>query len=129
VLTSTALSDLGRLAYTHYWSRTLACAMLAIPSKRTFTIADLRDETYITVDDIIATLQSMDVLERRKKAGADAVVNKASVRAWAERGNVDLREIVDVNAFVSLQSGESDEGEEEEEDDGEDEGDNDSMED
>jgi hypothetical protein len=99
--------------------------MLAIPSKRTFTIADLRDETYITADDIIATLQSMDVLEHRKKGGADAVVNKARVRTWAERGNVDLREIVDVNAFVSLQSEESEAGEDEDEEDDDEEDDDD----
>lgn len=112
--TSTALSDLGRLAYTHYWSRTLARTILAIPSKRIITIADLRDETYITADDIIVTLQGMDVLEHKKKGGAQAVVNKASVRAWAEKGNVDLREIIDEEAFIREDS-ESEEGDEDEE--------------
>jgi hypothetical protein len=111
-----ALSDLGRLAYTHYWSCTLARAILAMPSKRTITIADLRDETYITVDDIIVTLQDMGVLEHRKRGGADAVVNKVSVRAWAERGNVDLREIVDSEAFMVASSEEESEGDDDEED-------------
>lgn len=111
-----ALSDLGRLAYTHYWSRTLARTILAIPSKRAITIADIRDETYITADDIIVTLQDMGVLEHRKRGGADAVVNKASVRAWAEKGNVDLREIVDSEAFVVASSEEESEEDEADED-------------
>ena len=91
--------------------------MLAITSKQTFTVADLCDETCITTDDIIATLQDMEVLEHRKRGGADAVINKASVRAWAEKGNVDLNEIVDVAAFANLDS----EEEADEEDDDEDE--------
>ncbi|KAF2635809.1 hypothetical protein P280DRAFT_410882 [Massarina eburnea CBS 473.64] len=94
------LSDLGRLAYTHYWSQTLARTILAIPSKRTFSIADLRDETYITVDDIVSTLENMDVLETKKRGGAGAVVNKAKVREWAERNRVDLRSPIDEKAFV-----------------------------
>jgi hypothetical protein len=88
------------LAYMHYWSCTLARAILALPGKRTLTVSDLRDETYITADDILVTLQEMNVLEHRKKDGAEAVINQASVRAWVERRNVDLRENVDVGAFI-----------------------------
>lgn len=52
-------------------------------------------------EDIIATLQSMGVLEHKKRGGAEAVVNKAKVRAWAERNKVDLKRIpVDSEAFV-----------------------------
>ncbi|KAF2687802.1 hypothetical protein K458DRAFT_294644 [Lentithecium fluviatile CBS 122367] len=109
------LSDLGRLAYTHYWSRTLARTILAIPPKSTITIADLRDETYITVEDIIVTLQGMHVIEHKKRAGADTVVNKASVRAWAERGKVDLKDIIDTEAFIiEASEEESEEGDEDE---------------
>jgi hypothetical protein len=56
----------------------------------------------------------MDVLEHKKRGGAEAVINKARVRAWAERGNVDLSEIVDVEAFVDVDSEEESEEEEEE---------------
>ena len=52
-------------------------------------------------EDIIATLQAMDVLEQKKKGGADAVINKARVRAWADTHKVDLKAIpVDPDAFV-----------------------------
>ncbi|KAF1949301.1 hypothetical protein CC80DRAFT_497616 [Byssothecium circinans] len=94
------LSDLGRLAYTHYWSQTLARTILMIPAKRIFTIAHLRDETYITVDDIISTLESMGVLEQKKRGGAEAMVNKSKVRAWAERNKVDLKSPINLEAFV-----------------------------
>jgi histone acetyltransferase HTATIP len=59
-------------------------------------------------DDIIATLQAMDVLEHKKKGGAEAVVNKAKVKAWAESHNVDLKNSpVDPEAFVIRESSRS----------------------
>lgn len=104
----TALSDLGRLAYVHYWSATLARAILSSPSKKTLTVLDLRDKTYIVPDDIISTLQAMDVLEHRKRGGADAVINKAKVKAWAESHKVNLKSHpVDPDAFVLRESSRS----------------------
>ncbi|KAF1848313.1 histone acetyltransferase MYST2 [Cucurbitaria berberidis CBS 394.84] len=95
------LSDLGRLAYTHYWSATLARTILSCPSKKILTVLDLRDKTYIVPEDIIATLQAMDVLDHRKRGSAEAVINKAKVRAWAESNKVDLKgRPVDPEAFV-----------------------------
>lgn len=97
---NTALSDLGRIAYIHYWSQTLARTILSCPSKKTLTVADLRDKTYIVPEDIIATLQAMDVLEQKKRGGADAVINKARMRVWVETHRIDLRPPVDPEAFV-----------------------------
>lgn len=95
-----ALSDLGRLAYVHYWSQTLARTILSSPSKKTLTVHDLGQKTFIVPDDIIATLQAMDVLEHKKRGGAEAMINKAKVRVWVERHKVDLRCPVDSEAFV-----------------------------
>lgn len=97
---STALSDLGRLAYVHYWSQTLARTLLSSPSKKTLTVHDLGQRTFIVPDDIIATLQAMEVLEHKKRGGAEAVVNKAKVRAWVEKHKVDLKCPVDSEGFV-----------------------------
>ncbi|KAH7363678.1 acyl-CoA N-acyltransferase [Pyrenochaeta sp. MPI-SDFR-AT-0127] len=95
------LSDLGRLAYMHYWSATLARTILTCPSKKTLTVLDLREMTYIVPEDIIATLQAMEVLDHKKRGGADAVINKAKVRAWAENHKVNLKSWpVDPDAFV-----------------------------
>ncbi|KAH9869229.1 hypothetical protein IAQ61_006434 [Plenodomus lingam] len=95
------LSDLGRIAYMHYWSQTLARTILSCPSKRTLTVQDLREKTYIMPEDIIATLQAMHVLEQKKRGGAEVVINKAKVRAWAEASKVDLNKLpVDADAFV-----------------------------
>ncbi|KAF1835032.1 hypothetical protein BDW02DRAFT_568451 [Decorospora gaudefroyi] len=94
------LSDLGRIAYIHYWSATLTRAILAAPSKQTLTVEHLRDKTYIVPEDILVTLQAMDVLEHKKRGGAEAVINKAKVRAWAEKHGVDLKNgPVDPDAF------------------------------
>lgn len=94
------LSDLGLRAYTHYWSQSLARAILAAPAKKSLTVLDLRDETYIVPDDIIATLQDMDVLEQRKRGGADAVINKAKVRRWVELNGVSTESPVDAEGFL-----------------------------
>lgn len=63
---------------------------------------ELREKTYIVPEDIIATLQMMDVLEQKKKGGADAVINKAKVRAWADKHKVDVKSCpVDPDAFIA----------------------------
>jgi histone acetyltransferase HTATIP len=50
----------------------------------------------------------MDVLEHRKKGGAEAVINKAKVRAWAESHKVNLKSSpVDPEAFVLRESSRS----------------------
>lgn len=100
MLVCLALSDLGHLAYKHYWSATLARTILAASSKRILTAVDLRDETYIVPEDIIATLQEMDVLEHRKRGGAEAVINKAAVRRWMEANKVRMQGPVDPEGFV-----------------------------
>ncbi|KAF2134565.1 histone acetyltransferase MYST2 [Dothidotthia symphoricarpi CBS 119687] len=94
------LSDLGLRAYTHYWSQTLARTILGCTSKKIITVVDLREKTYITPDDMIATLQAMDVLEQKKRGGAEVVINKARVRAWVERNKIDLWNPVDSGAFI-----------------------------
>jgi histone acetyltransferase HTATIP len=105
---TTALSDLGRQAYIHYWSATLARTILTCPSKRTLTVLDLREKTYIVPEDIIATLQAMDVLEHKKKGGAEAVINKAKVRSWADSHRINLQSLpVDPEAFVLRESSRS----------------------
>jgi histone acetyltransferase HTATIP len=108
IFLAAALSDLGRVAYIHYWSQTLARTILTCPSKKIVTVQDLREKTYIVPEDIIATLQTMDVLEQKKKGGADAVINKARVRAWADTHKVDLKAYpVDPDAFVAREQSRS----------------------
>ncbi|KAF2650950.1 hypothetical protein K491DRAFT_682567 [Lophiostoma macrostomum CBS 122681] len=100
------LSELGRRAYVHYWATTLARVILAFPSRKPLSVLDLRNETYIVPEDIIATLQAMEVIEHRKRGGADAVINKAKVREWVERNMVDLRNPVDPEGFIEFEEGE-----------------------
>lgn len=94
------LSDLGHLAYAHYWAQTLARTLLSAPAKKPLSVLELRDRTYITPDDIIATLQDMGVLEHKKRGGADVVINKAKVREWVIARGIELRSPVDPDAFA-----------------------------
>lgn len=95
-----ALSELGRRGYLAFWSGTIARCLTSRPSKRTVTIRTISEETYILPDDIITTLKEMDVLERRSKGGADAVINKAKVRAWAAANGVSMVPPADPDALV-----------------------------
>jgi hypothetical protein len=71
-------------------------------------------------DDIITTLQAMQVLDQKKRGGADAVINKAKVRAWAEAHKVDLHPPVDIGGFVQMEEEDEQRRElEEEEEEGE----------
>lgn len=42
----------------------------------------------------------MDVLEPRKRGGADVVINKARVRAWVDAHRMDLSSPVDPAGFA-----------------------------
>jgi hypothetical protein len=108
------LSTLGYRAYMRYWQQTLARVLLAVPTSakkgEAVTVMDLRDETYIVPEDIIASLQEMGVLEKRRGGGGKAVkgeeevvVNKARVRRWVEGNRVQLRNPVDPGCFVSAE--------------------------
>uniref|UniRef100_A0A182Q337 Histone acetyltransferase n=1 Tax=Anopheles farauti TaxID=69004 RepID=A0A182Q337_9DIPT len=54
------LSDLGKLSYRSYWAYTL---LKLIKEYRTTTIKDLSELSGITTDDIICTLQSMNMVK------------------------------------------------------------------
>ncbi|OMP85049.1 Histone acetyltransferase Tip60 [Diplodia seriata] len=102
------LSELGRRGYTAYWSATIARYILSVPVKRTVTLRDVSDATYILLEDIVATLREMKVLEHRpntnKKSSSAPdevpVLNKAKVRRWALENGVGLMPPVDANALT-----------------------------
>ncbi|EOD45984.1 moz sas family protein [Neofusicoccum parvum] len=103
-----ALSELGRRGYTAYWSATIARYILSVPMKRNVTLRDVSDATYILLEDIVATLKEMKVLEHRpnpnKKSNTAPeevpVLNKAKVRRWALENGVALMPPVDALALT-----------------------------
>lgn len=89
--------------------------------KRTATLRDVSDATYILLEDIVATLKEMKVLEHRpninKKSNSAPdevpVLNKAKVRRWALENGVGLMPPVDATAFTvewTVREGRPDEG-------------------
>lgn len=94
------LSEPGRCGYIRYWSSTIARYLAKHPAKKTITIQDISDETWIALEDIVATLKEMEVLDRRKKGNAKVVVNKAKVRQWIESNKVKLTPPMDHEAFI-----------------------------
>ncbi|KAK5124423.1 hypothetical protein LTR85_001640 [Meristemomyces frigidus] len=109
------LSALGRKGYVSFWCGEVYRCLLASPLKRTVTVKDISEETYILQEDVVAALKEMDVLEKRKTASGSVVVNKSKLRAWAEKNGVSREPIVDVDAFVEKEEEEDEDDEEESE--------------
>jgi hypothetical protein len=133
-----ALSRLGYLAYKSYWAHTIARTLLSKPTtsnagktssnnRQPLTIRELSDETYILPDDIVSTLQSMQVLERVKckkppnSVGATSVgdgddkdkvsddtvpeedqanISRPKLQKWAAEHKVSMTPPVDVAGFI-----------------------------
>ncbi|KAF1810901.1 hypothetical protein P152DRAFT_460192 [Eremomyces bilateralis CBS 781.70] len=94
------LSELGRKGYISFWSATIARLLLSQPVKKTLTVREIRDETYILPEDIMTTLKEMKVLDRRKKGQASLAINKAELRVWAEKMRVSMVPPIDPGAFI-----------------------------
>lgn len=108
------LSILGRRGYIVFWCGEVARCVLKGPLKKALTIQDISDETYILQEDVVAALKEMDVLEKRKTATGNAVLNKSRVKDWAEKHGVSEKPLIDVEAFIE-EVGYSSDGEKEEE--------------
>jgi hypothetical protein len=108
------LSELGRRAYIHFWASTIVRYIIAAPAKKTITVKEISEDTYIIPDDIITTLKEMGILEQRKKGNAKTVINKANARAWAQGHRVSLLSPVDMEAFTIREDSVGDEEEDEE---------------
>ncbi|KAJ3189557.1 hypothetical protein HK101_008906 [Irineochytrium annulatum] len=57
------LSDLGLLSYRNYWRQTVLRCLRNFPSA-TVSIQDIRDQTYMTFDDIVSTLYNLEMLDK-----------------------------------------------------------------
>lgn len=112
------LSELGRKAYVHFWSATIARYMMAREKNEEITVKLMSEVTYIMSEDIIATMKEMDLLEHQRKRDGDVIiVNKAALLKWMTQNWVDLDGPVDPEAFLYQPPTEEidEEGEEEEE--------------
>ena len=94
------LSALGKKGYLVFWCGEVARHILKAPLKKTVTIKNISDETFILQEDVVAALKEMDVVEKRKTATGNVVLNKSKIKAWAEKDGVSARPLIDVDAFV-----------------------------
>lgn len=109
------LSLLGRRGYIAYWCGEVARFVLKAPLKKPLGVKDISDGIYVSQEDVVAALKEMDVLEKRKTAAGNVVLNKSRVREWAERHGVKEEPLIDVEAFVEEVEYEEDEDEADEE--------------
>ena len=113
------LSALGRKGYINFWCAEAFRFLVKSATKRTVSVKEVSEETYILQEDVVLALREMDVLESRKTAGGSVVVNKSKLRAWAEENGVSVQPIVDVDAFVEEESEDVQEDDEEQEEESE----------
>ena len=100
LIIATALSDLGRRGYLSFWSATVARYILSSPSKKTFTVNNISEKTYLLPEDVVIALKEMNVLNPKKRGDGAVLVSKAKVRDWAIANNIDLTPAVDPSAMV-----------------------------
>jgi hypothetical protein len=95
------LSELGRKAYVHFWSATIARYIMAKDKNEDITVRLMSEETFIMPEDIISTMKDMSLLERRrKKDGEVIIVNKAALLKWMTQNRIELVGPVDPEAFL-----------------------------
>ena len=109
------LSALGKKGYIVFWCGEVARFVLHAPAKKAVSVKDISDEAYILQEDVVAALNEMDVLEKRKTAAGNIVLNKSKVKVWAEKNGVSEKPLIDVEAFVEEVEYEEEDDEEEEE--------------
>ena len=100
------LSTLGRKGYIAYWCAEVYRYLMGCNLKKTVTIKEVSEETYIMQEDVVAALREIDVLESRTTASGNVVVNKSKLRGWAEKHSVSAEPLIDENAFVDETDGE-----------------------
>ena len=108
------LSALGRKGYIVFWCGEVVRYLLKTGLKKTVTVKEISDATWILQEDVVAALKEMDVLEKRKTASGSVVVNKSRIRDWGEKHGVNEKPLIDVEAFVEGDEVDEDEAEEEE---------------
>lgn len=91
------LSDLGLVSYRGYWTRELL-ALLADPNRQFVSIKDLSDLTMIKTEDIITTLQHLNLLAYQKGAyvicAAPELIQKHLKNAGGPGVKVDAKKII-----------------------------------
>ncbi|KAK5152475.1 SAS complex subunit [Recurvomyces mirabilis] len=107
------LSALGRKGYVAFWCAEVYRFLVAAPGKRSVSVKEISEATFIMLEDVVVALREMDVLESRKTAGGSVVVHKGRLRAWAERNRVGKEALVDGEAFTVEESEVEEEGSEE----------------
>jgi len=103
------ISDLGKKSYKRYWGAEIARYLLELKetdrkkSKGLVTVEGISKAIWIHPDDCLMVLRDMGVLEQLAKGKADmqrVVVDKAKIRTWVQKLNLDLVRPVDLGGFV-----------------------------
>ena len=69
------LSDLGKVSYRSYWTHVLMHLLASCDPNTDITINDMSQQTGIKTEDIISTLQSLDMIKVRKSCRVVTICN------------------------------------------------------
>jgi len=103
------ISDLGKKSYKRYWGAEIARHLLELKetdrkkNKGLVTVEEISKAIWIHPDDCLMALRDMGVMEQLARGKADmqrVVVDKAKIRTWVQKSNLDLIRPIDLGGFV-----------------------------
>lgn len=93
------LSELGRKGYMRFWQARVARELLQAKGKSVLTVEELAARCWMLVEDVMAALKEMSLIEVRKK-GDGIGISKRNLREWVAAKHVDLTPAVDEKCFL-----------------------------
>ena len=84
------LSDLGKLSYRSYWTHVLFTAFATWDTKKEMSIESISEHTAIRTEDIISTLQHVDMI-REWKSQHVIVADQTKVKEYLKKHNKPVR--------------------------------------
>lgn len=94
------LSELGRRGYTRFWEARVAKAILELKAKRTLSVGEIAEASWMLPEDVVGTLKDLGVLTASKRADGAAIISKARLRECILKRGLDPTPPVNEEGFL-----------------------------
>lgn len=108
------ISPMGMKSYTRYWGTEIARWLLVDYEESTkkfldskekaksmprITVRDISKGTWISPDDVLATLRQMDLVKKEGK-GEECVLQLENIEKWLVENKISIERVVDEEGFL-----------------------------
>jgi len=90
-----ALSELGRLGYTSYWTSTIARLLMNSQADIEYTVTEMSKLTSIHVEDVIFTLKELERVGVVLRDNERIKVSKREIKTWSLKTKAVLEPKID----------------------------------